>query len=293
MKLFSLQNLFAKSLIVLTGLAFANSSAKAATVSFNTGDLVLGFHTAGSGTGATSTYLVNLGSPATYRDAVADIPVTSIGSLGADLIANFGANWASRSDLFWSVAASWSNNPTVGGSLVLNGDPNTSYYLSKAQPTFGTQSSPPPAIGSLGGRQSVNGQIIETLNLFDTFDGTTLNNGFGIVIPTGAVDDGTWDEKQTPNSFQTGYDAQGNFGTGVTGTALDLYRVVSNRTATGVVEPGASNSAYNYQGTFVIDALGNLTFNLTPGAVPEPSRFVLLGLGLAGLVLRRRRNAAL
>lgn len=36
----------------------------------------------------------------------------------------------------------------------------------------------------------------------------------------------------------------------------------------------------------------NLVFSLNSSAVPEPSRAILVGLGLAGLVLRRRRTAA-
>ena len=76
--------------------------------------------------------------------------------------------------------------------------------------------------------------------------------------------------------FSTGM--EGNFGSGVAGTSLDLFRAAP-RTATGQTAA--------YEGTFKIDGSGNLTFNV----IPEPTGAIcLLFTGLAFGARRRRTS---
>lgn len=62
---------------------------------------------------------------------------------------------------------------------------------------------------------------------------------------------------------------------------LDNGAAVTSPVGTGV-----------YQGSFAFDSgTGNITFTPAVAAIPEPSRALLAGLGLGGLLLRRRRAA--
>ena len=78
---------------------------------------------------------------------------------------------------------------------------------------------------------------------------------------------------------------------GIDNTGLDLYWITN--TNTGALDNGAAVTSTVgegiYQGSFQISSAGVVSFNVT--AVPEPSRALLAGLGLAGIAFRRRRSA--
>jgi hypothetical protein len=88
---------------------------------------------------------------------------------------------------------------------------------------------------------------------------------------------------------------QGDFGAGSFGTlggvtaegALDLYRIHAVSPA-GTVEAG-TNRLGQFQGTFVIEQDGDLSYIVTP--VPEPATMVAgLALGAVATLTRRRRR---
>jgi len=109
------------------GMALAAPSAMGA-FTFANGDLILGFQ-ATSGIGSDKNVFLNLGSGTSYRD---NPNVGAIGNIGATLTLAFGANWYSRSDLYFGVVGNLNQQPNSGFGFrdPVNGDPSRTFYLS-------------------------------------------------------------------------------------------------------------------------------------------------------------------
>ncbi len=120
------------TLLAIAGMALVPTRVEAqAPVSYTAGDVFLGFRASG-GTGASKDYLVNLGQASQFTGAAGPITVDVGGGISADLSATFGAGWATRADLFWSVSGSPSNVVTVGSDVA------KTLYATKAQASVGT-----------------------------------------------------------------------------------------------------------------------------------------------------------
>lgn len=287
------------ALLALAGFGLAAPAATAATVAYSntTGDLLLGFRATG-GTGATQTYLVNLGAASAFRDYAAGDPTTSfvvnttqiasgaftskiIGDIGADLAATFGADWYTRADLFWSVSGA---TQQITGTV--NGDPLKTVYATKGENTFGTVETSWDR-GSPTAQGTPNSKILAMGTAYNG-DTSTANSNHGVVY--NHTDINSYEDYMPGGSGSTPTAAfsyfaggiEGNFGNGVlngaTNAALDLFRLQSG------------TGAGTYEGSFTISNTGALSFGAV--SVPEPSRALLVAMGACGLVLRRRRPAA-
>ena len=255
------------SLMALAAVALAAAApASAAVVSYTQGDLLMGFHASG-GTGAGSVYVVDIGSAASFRDANGSMTL-SLGNIGTDLTAIFGANWSTRTDLSWGIAGTSSNVATV------NGDPIRTLYASQAQITTGDQGTAWVVDSStVRTATSTRMQTMETAfknyqatanSPFATIQGSTDGNNYSSYIAT-----------STPSANAPGGIDFGAFA-GIEGTpaqALNLYRVTDNN-------PGA------LEGSFSISPTGVVTF-----AVPEAASSLFVGASALLLAVRRRRNA--
>lgn len=238
-------------------LAFTTQSAQAATVVYNPGDLVLAFRaTANQGVG--ESLLVNVGPASTFTGAGASPINLSLGNLGADLVAQFGAGWADRTDLTWSVFGA-----STGASPIL--------YASSIEST------PWPVLSDPTDRLTVRGAITSVTGNFDTLDATANStvaalqtNGSGAEHYKFQVTAGS-----TDFSNVSGWtNIEGTFGPG--SEALNLFRVTGSAGTTGNL------------GQFTISSTGVVTFTGV-AAVPEPSKAVFAMLGAGALFLRRRR----
>ncbi|MFZ4695280.1 MAG: hypothetical protein ACOYMV_09160, partial [Verrucomicrobiia bacterium] len=90
-------------------------AAPSATFNYHDGDLLLGF----SSKSLANEYVINLGQA--YNLPSGNL---SLGDVGTDLVATFGANWYTLSDLYWGAFAS-ANYGAVGS------DPQYTIYATK------------------------------------------------------------------------------------------------------------------------------------------------------------------
>jgi hypothetical protein len=207
-----------KPLSILTGLAFSVITATAATVpNPASGDLFLGFR-ASDGTGASQSYIVKLGRD---TDTVfsADGDLTAIGNLGTDLIAKYGAGWKTRGDLYWGIFGVRG----LSGIPVLYASKQRSSVSSAATAwaplVFSERSSAGNRINSVltgvGGYRSSTATANSAVATFQSNSAAEASYNFEVAT-TGTSDFGSlsqWDS------------IEGSFGSGTSGTALDLFRL--------------------------------------------------------------------
>lgn len=276
------KNILKTTILAAVGVALSATSAQAAPLTYNLGDLLLGFRQGSAG--ATTDYVINIGQYSSYIGAPTGPLPLAIGSIGTDLTALYGASWTTRSDLFWGVVGY--ENTTKTNTL----------YASKAESPIGTIPGTPKAPGSNSAQagaanafQSVGGAY--ALNDSLTGSGGAASNSAGLRQLTS--DANSWasqlggTQSFTGNSFSyfpTGI--EGNFGAGTAGTALDLYQII--RTGTGPA------TAANNLGYFQISNSGVVSFGTpSPSPVPEPTG-IAVGIlaGLTGLMTRRRQRVS-
>lgn len=265
-------------LTALAAAALANMPAFAATVANPVNnDIFLGVRAAG-GVGGSSTLLVNLGQYSTFasqqtnNDPYTTIALGGLGDLGADLVATFGANWNTRSDVQWGIFGRSSSG------LVIT-------YGSREQTTPGTVGEAWP-IQDQTARTATSSAIGSVLNSTGGYRNSTatLNSAFATVQANSG--------QASSYAFQTGTAGttdfgslsgwgtiEGNFGNGVSGTALDLYKFYATD-GTGLTDSVTS------PGFFTFSNSGTLSFT----SIPEPSAALMGAAGVFMLLTNRRRQ---
>jgi len=274
--------------------AIAVAPAQAQNPGYSFGDLMLGFQTTGAGNG--SFVLVNLGPAATLRDGTSNVSLVNV---NAALTAQFGAGWQERTDLYMGAVTVW--NADAFNEDLLNGDPTYTLYVSNPRTAVGTAGSPNSGAYSLTENQTTQAgdAAFGIATDFENRGGSgisTLTNAGSFIdyVDQNPISAGV---QQTalgvfPAGIQFAF-APGSFGTlgGVDAeAALDLYRIQYRNDIPGQFGLGDPNFQGSYQGTILIDSLGNTSFIV----VPEPSTYALLGLAavLAGVIAWRQRPAA-
>lgn len=271
-------------LLLGLGMVMTASSAMGA-FTFTNGDLILGFQATG-GTGNTDNVFFNLGAGTNYRDG---ITTGVVGNIGNTLSATYGANWYSRSDLFFGVIGNLNQQPTsgIGSRAAVNGDPSRTFYISTATATVGggsliaagTYGS--ASLGTAGTTLSGMEAMVATLNneadgsgiLNQTANPTGWNNSWTLRNPTPGAAFGI---------FTGGI--QQNLGKLTDSTYVDLQRVLATNTG---ASPTGTVGGGDYITTFAISSDGSIA------AIPEPSTAMLGGLGLLALFRRSRpRNTS-
>lgn len=257
--------LFKASAILLAGIMMASSTASAVT-SYTSGDVLLGFHATG-GTGNTSEVVINLGNYSQFVGVPVntnfDLPLTSVST---DLsVYGLPAAWSVRSDLYWGAMGTDENSfdlfATRGRSIAAT--PATPYLNQ-----------------DFGNTQAATGTINTAGGFFNNKPAGSSNS-----VTTETAGAGSWTtQAPTIGGFLglPGIDRNFN-GTSV----LDLFRL--DGLEGGTPGPGAPYGTSTYLGSFTINSdTGIINFS-NIGAVPEPSRALLLGFGLAAAFLRRRK----
>lgn len=290
-----------KSLIkstLLFGIGSALAASSALGITYTNGDLILGVQAIG-GTGTDKNVLFNLGSGVYHRDnqgfqfgvatngnnPFGTVGQTVIGNIGASLSSAFGANWYSRTDLYFGVVGNLNQQPNtgVGNRPAVAGDPSRTFYLSTPTTAVGTGTLAsagtysPSALGIGGNNLSglegflpglaAQGDGAAILN--ETLHPVQWNNGWSEWNPTPGAAFGV---------FTGG--VQQNFGKSSNVTLVDLQRVLSTNTGaspTGILGGGT------YETSFAIGRDGSVF------AIPEPSSSLLALVAGVALISRRRR----
>jgi len=253
-------SLKATFLLALAGVMLASTTASAVTTAYTAGNLLMGFRQSG----ATNSLIVNLGAASTFKNATSGFVATSIPA--AELTAAFGANWYTDSSVTWAVIGA------VAGSTV-NGDSARTLYASSQEATYGTANDP-YTTSSVASQAGPSAKVATAGGVY-----TNVENGTNVTLSQSNATANSWNSFMTASQF--GYDSVWNLeGTVGSGSQLDLFRMQPNVTGT-------------YEGSFTMSEAGAVSFSTSPlsaVAVPEPSRALLLGLGLGGIFLRRRRR---
>lgn len=271
----------ALTLLALAGLALAPAASKAAVTAYTADDLIMGIQQ----TGNTQVLLINLGQASGFKTGAS--VGTVISGLSTVLSSTFGSGWATDSTIAWGIVG-------TPGASAAGGDTANTLYASTPQTTFGVQSSPFSDSAytrqSAGTQGSGRSNIVTMANTFAGLTSVATGTGTNVAAALQATSTtGGW-FSQNPlgaggSSFSYFNSLEGSFANGVSNSALDLYRMQVYNTAPA----GSIGDAGAYIGTFQLSPSGSVSFSTSPGAVPEPTRAVLFGAGLAGLMLRRRR----
>jgi hypothetical protein len=250
-------------LLALAGVALLTSPVRAQTVSVQLDDLILGFRATG-GTGAGLNLEVDLGSISNFYNG-ANSGLTLPGLAVQDLIDTYGANWGSRTDLWWGAAATDGNaladpNGKPASTLWATGVPGNAVPL---EATSGIQA--PPATKIEGIYSGSVGSLY----------GATSTSNSSAAASISSTATGSWSVQETSgNSF-------GFFSPKIDGqvSSQDTLQLFELQPSSTFPRPAATDV-----GQLVLTPSG-VSFQ----AIPEPSTWVLVALGLGMSVLLSRR----
>lgn len=297
-----ISTILSKSVATVAALVILGTAAQAASfvnpASGGAGELFVGVHATG-GVGNGKSVVIDLGAVSALS-ALSTGSTLSIGSLGTDLVAQFGASWFNRTDLLWSAVAGVQSSVPVTStdptSTLYGGVAGTGLFpLATSAYNRGTNSAQNgvaqriisnmagniggfSASGNTGATSNIAVEAASDANSYASWmpGGTNLSlfNGFG--SPIG---------QQFEQAFTAGTLASGYEG------ALDVYQMYRS----GVNQPdtGLTSGAGAYEFTLTIDSTGAIGAEVLPVAVPEPASIgglfsaALLGIG----AMRRKRGA--
>lgn len=269
------------TLVALFAAIGSTASFAQTLVTYNPGDLVIGFQakTPGS-TGANQNFMLNIGSAAAYNNGQMPLSMENpVANIGDQLSSIYGADWFARGDLNWGAIGMRQMITLYGPTTpVIDGDGLGVIYASKEATGIG-ESTPWGAFA----RATAANTSTRVWSLLEGnvggFDQATAIDGFdGYAAIVNSALDNSWsshngDSGWSFNGFQGG--VEGSLGQVGDFVYLDIYRV----TPDGI--------APDWVVTLALDSAGNVY------AVPEPSTYAAL-IGAAGLALvitrRVRRN---
>jgi hypothetical protein len=245
------------------GAAIMTGCANAALVTYNPGDLLMGFYdTTGS---VTKSVVVDIGNVTQFATLTSGSTLNT-GNLNTDLVATFGSSWYTSGNVVWGIAVSPSNTSTVGN------DPAKTVYASNAEDGSGNLATPWQLSNTSRGSASTLMQALQTSTTgYNSYQGTVNNPQLAIQNNS---DNTSWSSYQPGGANSTGATAFKVFNGGISGATnvpLDVFRLDGSTNVTTQV------------------ARLSLSSNGSVMAIPEPSAMLLSIFGVGALAFRRRR----
>ncbi len=230
-----------------------------AAVSANLNDLILGFH-ANGGQGQSINLEVDIGPISNYT-GVAASSKTVISQLNvADIVAAYGTNWSTRTDLYWGIVGTTgriSSGP--GGS---SSQPAPTVWATCAETTIGTQSTPWLLSSLSRGAVSIASSAIEPL--YGSAPGTpgglngatsSVNSSYSSTINPNLS--GSW-------SFQTSLQAGVSFAYFNPTVEVSALIAAGSYSVADLYQVASGTTAPTYLGTFGLNTSGVLTYSGSP-----------------------------
>lgn len=271
----------ARNIMAALGLAASLlESAAAQNPNYTPGDLVLFFQKEGDEEG--DVVYANLGNAATqFRGSAAGPDASNqvnFLNLNAELVAAFGANWASDPNVYAGLCAAWGTSTT--SNVLQDGDPHRTLYVSSARSGEGTVG----AANSTAWDLSLAGNTAMTSGS----QGITSNNSAleanhttAVALSSAALS--TVDNQNPVTGGVQGTAFQGVFAGGVQQVgsssawgsfgaagnvefALDLYRILAKNTILGQV--AGDLRVGSYEGTITVNSSGQVSF-IAQGSAPS------------------------
>lgn len=239
---------FVHYLVFLLFTVFGGSAFAQTTLTYNDGDLFLGFRS----TDGTSDYLINIGQPDQFVNASpgSTFPV-DVGNTTADLMTAFGSDWYTRIDpntgvsaVFWAV--------TGGRQVAASGDPANTLYS--------TDPSANPWPRHSDGLQSFTTSLIATLASHFAGNQSTANNPHGLIQNAAGIGSYASFQPGGANSGGISFQTWNPWNEGVPAATLFFDRIA----------PGSGPSTV--LGAFTLNSSGQVTFTAaTGGSSPTPT----------------------
>ncbi|MGC3989811.1 MAG: hypothetical protein QM796_09070 [Chthoniobacteraceae bacterium] len=268
-------NKFFTATLALSGLALAGTSAKASVTASDT-DLILGFFSLNSSTGAAAqadVLTIDLGAASQFYNATPGSTFTLTGVTLADLQGIYGSNWFSNTSnlLYWGIVG-------TAGSATADGHAKAGTVWSTIASSAGSRAATSKSVLQI--------QVGHIQNLYSSLNGATATSNSATATDDLTSDtNGYYQQDNIASSASFGNInplVDNNNSTAVSGVEYsDLWEL---QQGTGLTGKGTATRL----GTFALNSSGVLTFT----AAPEPSTVTLaIGAGLAMLASRRRRLA--
>lgn len=284
-----------KPAAAMAALALTVAAAHSATLQNGTtgaGELFIGFRTTGNV--VPKNIVLDAGDVAALSAFAAGSPAITLGNLGADLVAAYGANWFNRTDLMWAAVAAVGNTATA--------DPTSTLYGGvAADGIFPLTTAPYTRAG--GSQGTIATQILSMAASTEGFTAAPSGASSNIAVENTA-DINSWSSKFPPNTASPfgdftqppGQQFDQAFGAGTVASgaegAIDVYRMFRTGNPDGD-NGNATTGPGSYQFTLAINATGVVTANFLPVAVPEPASIATLtSAALLAIGAFRRRRAA-
>jgi hypothetical protein len=240
------------ALASLAGLALTAVIASATPVPAPvSGDLFVAFRASGD-PGGSDSYIIKLGLDTTFTRAAlgSSFAVTGLGDIGADLSAKYGPTWYSRSDLSWGIFG-------------VRTSANSVIYGSRKRTPVTTIATAWAAVDATG-RNSTASQITSVLQGLYGYQGSDATANSSVATFQANASRASSYNYQVATAGTTDFGSlsgwssiEGDFGSGTSGTALDLFRLAS----AGVTRVGS----------FTISNSGTVLFTALPSQAPVDS----------------------
>ena len=300
----SKHSILSKTIAATASLAILASAAQAASfvnpASNGAGELFVGVHATG-GQGNGKSVVIDLGAVSALS-ALSAGSTLSLGSIGTDLVAQFGGTWYNRTDLLWSAVAGVQSSIPVTST-----DPTSTLYGSVSGTGLFPLSTQAYNRGTNSAQNGVAQRIISNMagNLggFSASGNTGAASNIAVQSASDANSYASWMPGGTNLSLFGGFGSPlgqqfeqaftaGTLASGYEG-ALDVYQMYRSN----IAQPDAGNvtgtGAGAYEFTLTIDQSGTIGAAVLPVAVPEPASIgMLTSMALFGVGAMRRKRGA-